>query len=91
VSIDAIGIAAIRFDEKGNVKTLVASNLKRIITGNFEIQLNERIDLALWVDEKGQWQGVSQSESQDIPKELLAITKNWTHLRLPVPQVNPAQ
>lgn len=85
VSIDAIGVAAIRLDEEGNVKTLAASSLKRIKTGNFEIQLDERIDLALWKDEKGEWKGVIQNQKQDVPKELLAITKNWIHLNLPVP------
>lgn len=91
VFVDAVGVAAIRLDEAGNVETLTAGSLKRIKTGDFEINLEERVDLALWKDEKGQWQGVIQSENQDVPKELLAITKNWIHLNLPVPPMNPAQ
>lgn len=90
VSIDAVGVAAIRLDEKGNIKTIAASSLKRIKTSNFEIRLKERIDIALWMDEKGEWKGVIQSENQEIPKELLAITKNWIHLNLPVPPVENA-
>lgn len=84
VSIDAVGVAAVRLDEKGNIETLAAGSLKRIKTGNFDIELDERIDLALWKDKKGKWQGVIQSEKPEVPKELLAITKNWTHLSLPV-------
>ncbi|HNX54014.1 MAG TPA: hypothetical protein PKO30_00410 [Prolixibacteraceae bacterium] len=85
VSLDAVGVAAIRLDKSGNVKTFAASSLKHLKTGNFEINLGNRIDVALWKDEKDEWQGVIQSENPVIPNELLAITKNWVHLSLPTP------
>jgi len=91
VSVDAVGVAAIRLDENGKVKALAAGSLKQIKSGSFNLKLSKRIDLALWVNEKGQWQGVIQGENQPIPKELLAITKNWTHLLLPAaPSNKPA-
>ncbi len=52
--------------------------------GNLEISLNERADIALWIDQDGKWQGVVQSESGAVPEPLLKITKQWTGLRVPV-------
>ncbi|MCE5332268.1 MAG: hypothetical protein LLF95_09020 [Bacteroidales bacterium] len=85
VTLDAIGVAATRLDENGNLIALAAGGLKYIKSGDFEIKLNNRIDMALWKDFKGKWKGVVQSENQDIPKELLLITKDWIRLNNPTP------
>ena len=85
VSMDAIGVTAVRLDEKGGLQALAAGSLKSFETGDFKIQLDERLDVALWINAEGQWQGVIQGNQEKIPDELLKITKNWTYLHLPVP------
>jgi hypothetical protein len=85
VSINAIGVAAVRLNDRGRLEALAAGGLKHFKSGDFEITLNERTDVALWVDRKGEWQGVLQSEDGLIPEQLMRITKRWTRLRVPVP------
>ncbi len=88
VRFDAVGIAAVRLDEKGDVQALSASGLKSFQTGNFKIDLSERCDLALWKDNQDNWNGIIQGLQGEIPPQLLKITKNWTRLNLPVPLIN---
>lgn len=83
VRFDAIGLAAVRLDEKGQVLALAAGGLKSFQAGNFAIGLNQRIDLALWRDEWGNWEGVYQGIDKEVPSALLKITKNWTYLPVP--------
>jgi hypothetical protein len=87
VSFDAIGVAAIRLDDEGRVEALAAGGLKYIKTLNFEISLDERVDMALWKDEKGKLKGLLQDWDSAIPASLLAITQNWRHLDIPVPLI----
>ncbi|MBL4560475.1 MAG: hypothetical protein JKX79_05775 [Labilibaculum sp.] len=93
VSVDAIGVAAVRLDENGNLNALAAGGLKQLKTGDFEIKLDQRTDLALWINGEGQWQGVVQGENEVvIPEELMQITRNWIRLKAPVPpQKNKVQ
>jgi hypothetical protein len=85
VSFDAIGVAAVRLDSNGNPEALAAGSLKSFRSENFEINLDERLDLALWIDQNGQWNGVVQGFNGTIPQELLRITRNWKRLGLPEP------
>jgi len=85
VFFDAVGVAAIRMNKEGQVEALVAGGLKSIKTGSFEITLEDRTDIALWIDDHGKWAGVIQGRKGEIPKQLLGITKNWSRLRIPVP------
>lgn len=85
VSFDAIGIASVRLDENGKVQTLAVCGLKSFRTRNFKIELNERIDLALWKNEQGEWKGYIHDWEGNIPAPLLGITSNWTRISLPVP------
>ncbi len=85
VSIDAIGVAAVRLDKNGNLEALAAGSLKTLKTSKLEINLDERLDLALWIDKAGKWHGVVQGLHGTIPQELLQITTNWTRLGLPEP------
>lgn len=85
VFLDAVGVAAVRLNDDGQIQAMVAGGLKSFKTGNFEISLDERIDVALWIDDKGEWSGVVQGWNKNIPPQLLAITKNWSHLDIPVP------
>ena len=87
VSFDAIGVAAVRLDSNGNPEALAAGSLKSFRSENFEINLDERLDLALWIDQNGQWNGVVQGFNGTIPQELLRITRNWKRLGLPEPSL----
>ena len=88
VTFDAIGVAAIRLDEEGYVQALAAGGLKSFQTGSFEIELHQRVDLALWLDEQGKWRGVLQGWAGDIPAPLLAVTHEWLRLDVPPPVVD---
>lgn len=84
VDFNAVGVAAIRLNDQGQVQALAAGGLKYIKTGKFRIQLDERIDLALWKNENGEYEGVIQGWMGEIPYRLLTITKNWQRLELPL-------
>jgi hypothetical protein len=85
VHIDAVGIAAIRLDNKGRPEAIAAAGLKYIKAGDFEISLDTRIDLALWRKAKGKWEGVVQAYSGEIPAQLSGITADWSRINIPVP------
>jgi hypothetical protein len=85
VSVDAVGVAAVRLDENGNLEALVAGGLKSFNAGNVEIRLDDRVDMALWKKPDGKWQGVIQGWQGDAPDALLQITADWERLRVPVP------
>ena len=85
VDFNAIGVAAVRLDEKGDVQALAVGGLKFFKTREFVIQLNERIDVALWKNDDGKFQGVIQGFDGEIPQQLLSITKDWMRLNVPKP------
>ena len=85
VSFDATGVAAVRLDPEGRVQALAAGGLKRFSTGKMEILLDERVDLAMWINQDGNWEGVLQGWKGDVPPQLLKLTDNWARLGLPVP------
>ncbi|MFH0759530.1 MAG: hypothetical protein V2B15_19740 [Bacteroidota bacterium] len=84
VFFDAIGVAAVRLNRKGEVEAMAAGGLKTIKAGDFEIELKDRTDIALWADDKGEWEGVIQGWEGELPTPLLEITHKWSRLRLPV-------
>jgi hypothetical protein len=88
-SIDAVGVAALRLDAKGELEAFAAGSLQSLRINNFSLQLKERVDLALWKDAAGQWQGVIQGWEGELPAELTKITTQWTRLKLPVPPALP--
>lgn len=85
IKTDAIGVVAFRFGNQNSLEAFVAGGLKYLESDNFKIELNERIDIALWKNSKNKWEGVIQSERPSIPDELKGITENWTLLRVPSP------
>jgi hypothetical protein len=85
VSFDAVGIAAVRLDQYGKLEALAAGGLKLFKGGGLTIELDEPVDLALWRDKKGQWQGVIQDWEGPLPAPLSAITNNWMKLKVPLP------
>lgn len=84
VSADATGLLAFRFDTNGRLNALVAGGLKSFKITGFKIELTERTDIALWVNDKGEWEGVIQGLKGAVPGQLLNITKNWSRLDMPV-------
>lgn len=91
VEVDAIGVAAVRLDRKGNLEALAAGGLKSLETARFKLFLDERVDLALWKNEEGAWEGLIQGWTGDIPASLRAITSKWQRLDLPVPYPRVSQ
>jgi hypothetical protein len=85
VSVDALGVVAIRVNGDRRLSALVAGGLKHVRAGDLEISLDDRVDVAMWIDEGGEWCGVVQSASGAIPEPLARITKRWTRLRVPIP------
>ena len=88
VVFDAVGVAAVRLNKRGKVEAMAAGGLKRFKCGRFEIKLDERADVAIWRDPKGDWQGVLQGWEGEVPRALLDVTNNWTRLRVPKPYAN---
>ena len=85
VTFDAIGVAAVRLDDKGRIEAMAAGGLNYFRVGDFKIKLNKRADIALWKDNDGKWRGVLKGWKGAIPLQLLAITNNWTLIDIPVP------
>ncbi len=89
VSFDAEGVAAFRLDKNGKVEALAAGGLKSFQSENFQIKLKERLDLAIWKNEKNEWKGVIQGWKKEIPPCLLKITHDWQMVNLPIPASEP--
>ena len=85
VAFDAVGVAAVRLDKDGKLEALAAGGLKRFAVGNTKIELPQRIDVALWKDTKGVWQGVLQDYEGEVSADLAALCKHWTRLQVPEP------
>ena len=85
VAFDAVGVAAVRLDKDGKLEALAAGGLKRFAVGTTKIELPQRIDVALWKDTKGVWQGVLQDYEGEVPKDLATLCKHWTRLKVPEP------
>jgi hypothetical protein len=85
VSVDAIGLVAVRLDKRGRLEALAAGGLKTLSTGKFKIDLPDRVDLALWHDNQGRFRGVLQGWAGVVPTSLQKLTKDWLRLSVPVP------
>ncbi|MDD2437233.1 MAG: hypothetical protein PHF73_08365, partial [Massilibacteroides sp.] len=85
VEFDALGVVAVRLNEKGEVDALSAGGLKLFKSKKLKILLEERIDLALWRNKDGSFEGIIQGYEGEIPQSLLTITNKWTRLQLPSP------
>lgn len=90
VTIDAVGVAAVRLDAKGAIEALACGGLKSFRGGGVTIELPERIDMAVWRDAAGKWQGVLQDHAGEVPKDLAALTADWKRLVIPVPYATTA-
>jgi hypothetical protein len=64
---------------------MVAGGLKMFVCHDMRIEMPERIDIALWHNRQGQWEGVLQGHSGPIPNALIQLNANWSRLQFPVP------
>jgi hypothetical protein len=84
VTVDAVGVVAIRFAPDGTVAAFAAGGLKSIQTSGLKIVLPERIDLAFWTEENGAVSGVVQGFSgKKLPAMLQSITADWKRVSVP--------
>lgn len=83
VTFDAIGVASVRLTREGKTIAMAAGGLKAFKTGDMVIELTQRVDIALWKDLNGNWQGVLQHLEGPIPEVLTTISKNWIRLSIP--------
>jgi hypothetical protein len=56
-----------------------------LTTDKFNIELPERVDLALWRDSRGHFHGVLQGWVGPVPAALQKLTQDWLHLSVPAP------
>jgi hypothetical protein len=85
VRVRARGVAAVKLAVQGGVERIAASDLRLLETDQFRLELPVPVDLALWRDVRGEWQGAIQGRAE-IPEPLLKLTPHWMRLGLP-PQV----
>jgi len=83
VTVDALGVFAIRFAPDGKVAALAAGGLKSLKTDGLEITLPERTDVAFLKDASGKVRGVLQGLTGDVPAALLSLTPEWQRLSMP--------
>jgi len=75
INVDAIGIAAVRLDKSGKPEAIACGGLKSIDIGTFNINLPERMDIAIF-KENNKWRGIVYGHKGRIPQALSRITKN---------------
>jgi hypothetical protein len=85
VFFDATGVAAVRLDHQGSLTAMAAGGLKSFAAGQLRLDLAEPVDVALWRDANGHWQGLLQGHDGEVPLPLRQLTDHWIRLRLPTP------
>ena len=85
VTVDAVGVVAIRFATDGKIAALAAGGLKRLKTDGLEIALPERVDLAFRTGPDGRLRGVVQGFTGPVPEALWKITSEWQRLSVSPP------
>ncbi len=82
--IRAEGLFAVRIGTDGTLQALAAGGLSRICGPEIELNMDEAVDVALWHDSKGDWEGVVQDIPDGrIPSPLRRLTENWRILSIP--------
>jgi len=89
VTLDAIGVVGVQLQQDGSIYALAAGGLKLFKSAKQTIALPERLDVAIYKEPFGDWRGVVHGHDGAIPEPLLALTKNWTRVRVPTPYVDP--
>lgn len=80
---DAVGVLGVRLDGAREIQALAAGGLRLFVGGGLRLELAEPVDLALWRDSQGQWQGVVLGLNGPVPEPLARLTSRWTRLRWP--------
>ncbi len=83
VTVDAVGVVAVRFAPHGRVAAFAAGGLKRVRTDGLEIELPARVDVAFVREADGVCRGLLQGLDGEVPAPLRAITAEWKRLGLP--------
>jgi len=81
ISAEANGVLACRFDAKGALEMLTGAELKAFRTADFELNLTQPVDVVLWKDASGKWQGIFQAKENDLPEELAKLPVEWRFLQ----------
>ncbi len=74
ISFEATGVFAIRLNSHSQLDRLAASELKSLVIEDTRYEFPRPLDLALWRDPNGDWQGVVQGG--DPPPAPIG---NWVH------------
>ena len=85
VTVDAIGVVAIRFASDGQVAAFAASGLKSVRTEGLDWNLPERVDVAFQTNADGHVRGVVQGLKGPLPEPLQTLTTDWQYLAIPSP------
>ena len=89
ITAKAAGVLAVRLDKSGQLEALAAGGLSRFQGGGVDLQLDPPLDLALWRDAGGRWQGVVQDCAGPIPPVMLQLTTAWQRRITPPLAANP--
>ncbi len=84
ITVDAIGLVAVRLEKDGRLAAMAVGGLKSIRAGRLSIDLAQRMDLALWHDRDGKLRGVLQDYDGTVPPALADLTPNWLRLSVPI-------
>ena len=82
VTVDAVGVVAIRFSEDGQLLAFAAGGLRSFKTDGLELILPERADLAFERGSDGRVHGVLQGLAGEVPDALKTITDDWQRLNV---------
>ncbi len=82
VTVDAVGIVAIRFAKNGQLMAFAAGGLHSVKTDGLELTLHERVDIAFERGADDRFHGVLQGLAGEVPDALKAITDDWQRLNV---------
>ncbi len=86
VKAKARGLFAARVDESGQLEAIAAGRLSMVEAAGLSLDLPAPMDIALWRNGDGHWQGVVQGiANTNLPQCLRELTDNWQFLSLPQP------
>ncbi len=83
VRFDAVGVAAVRLNDNGELVAMAAGGLKSFHGGGLKINLETHIDLAIWKGKAGKWQGILQDYDGPLPEALKVLGADWSRLSVP--------
>ncbi len=85
VTVDALGVVALRVSRDGRIDAMAAGGMKRFETKGLSLELPGRAGVALWREVNGGFRGVVQGLDGPLPAALKDLTTDWIRLDLPKP------